>query len=177
MEASQSGSETFTLGALMRELMKILYGDIVPFGHENDHKIWKLLSRRAPNVTFEAIQLELRCVQVDIRFDQLIRIMEADGIDANICFESPEKVNQAEEKIKSLNNNNKAHLIAMCNEDTMNQMGRRFLAHIKPACPSTSFDDDDSEDLPTDSVTQEHTESSVEDYSDDTFVANRPKYS
>jgi hypothetical protein len=175
MEVSQS--ESFTLRELMRKLNEILYRDIVSFGPKNDHEIWELLSRRAPNVTFEAIRLELRYVQDDIiRFHQLILIMEADGIDANICFESPEKVNQAEEKIKALNNNNKAHLIAMCDEDTMNQMGRRFLAHIKPACPSTSFDDD-SEDLPTDSVTQTHIEAPEEDYSDDTFVAKRPRYS
>ena len=176
MEASES--QSLTLVNILQEIWRIFYTCTIPFGPENDHEIWKLFSRRASDVTLKDIRIQLSFLQYDIvRYSQLILMMKARGTDPNTYFTTRfEDIKEAVE-CESLNKNNKDYLIAMCDEDTMNQMGRRFLAHIKPACPSTSFDDDDSEDLPTDSVTQEHTETSVEDYSDDTFVANRPKYS
>ena len=151
MEASES--QSLTLVDILQEIWRIFYTCTIPFGPENDHEIWELLSRRASDVTLEDIRIQFTFLQSHIvHYDQLFLMLEKRGINTKTFFTTRfwDIKEEDKDEVLSLNKKNRDYLIAMCNDDTMNEMGRKFLGHIKPACPSTSFDDDDSEDLPTD---------------------------
>jgi hypothetical protein len=154
---------------IIRAFQCMISEGIFSFGPEHKRQIFDLLFGRDSSVSLKDIRTKVSYLENDVTLTQLILTSKLHKTESDPFPESPEENKKLHDTIKSRNTECIDCIIAMCTEEAMNEMAKEFLAHIKPAVPSTVFDDDDSEDV--------FNETYEDDDSDDTFVAKRPKHS
>jgi len=153
---------------IIREFQRMISEGILPFSPEQKRQIFDLLFGRDSSVSLKDILTKVGYLENDVTLTQLILTSKLHKTKSDPFPESPEENKKLHDTIKSRNTECIDCIIAMCTEEAMNEMAKEFLAHIKPAVPSTGFDDDDSED---------DFNETYDDDSEDTFVAKRPKHS